>query len=197
MSRFVLVLGSPTDPSRTDAVTRHVGAQVAAHGHRVEEVVLRELPADALVHGRLQQTEVAAAVRAVESADAVVVGTPIFQGAYSGLLKVFLDVLPRGALAGKHVLPLATGGSLAHALAVDHTLVPVLRALQPAHVARGRFVLAQDVLAQDDGATSRLVPTAAAAAVLEGVTAEFLAAVEPTVSATTPALRLDTAALSA
>jgi FMN reductase len=34
----------------------------------------------------------------------VLIGTPIYKAAYSGLLKLFLDGLPAGALRGKPVL---------------------------------------------------------------------------------------------
>jgi GNAT superfamily N-acetyltransferase len=75
----------------------------------------------------------------------VVVTTPVYKAAYCGLLKVFLDLLPQYALRGKQVLPLATGGVLAHALAVDYALRPVLTSLGATHVAQGWFVLAGHV----------------------------------------------------
>ncbi len=56
----------------------------------------------------------------------MVIGTPVYKAAYSGLLKSLLDLLPQYALAGKTVLPLATGGSTAHVLAIDYALRPVL-----------------------------------------------------------------------
>jgi len=59
----------------------------------------------------------------------VIVATPIYKAAYSGLLKAFLDLLPADALRGKTVLPLATGGSAAHLLALEYALKPVLSAL--------------------------------------------------------------------
>ncbi|WP_204272820.1 NAD(P)H-dependent oxidoreductase, partial [Escherichia coli] len=77
----------------------------------------------------VREPAIAAAVLAVEQADLVVVSTPIYKAAYSGLLKVFLDLLPPDALRGKLVLPLATGGSPAHVLALDYALKPVLSAL--------------------------------------------------------------------
>ncbi|GAA3495112.1 hypothetical protein GCM10019016_022120 [Streptomyces prasinosporus] len=43
-------------------------------------------------------------------ADGVVIGTPVYKAAYSGLLTALLDLLPQYALTGKTVLPLATGG---------------------------------------------------------------------------------------
>jgi FMN reductase len=44
-------------------------------------------------------------------------------------LKVFLDLLPQFALAGKAILPIATGGSVAHLPALDYGLGPVLQSM--------------------------------------------------------------------
>ncbi|WP_279379314.1 NAD(P)H-dependent oxidoreductase [Bordetella bronchiseptica] len=73
--------------------------------------------------------------------------TPVFKASYSGLLKAFLDVLPQFALAGKSVLPLATGGSVAHVLSVDYALRPVLQSMGARHVIQGFFLAEGDVLA--------------------------------------------------
>ena len=45
---------------------------------------------------------------------------PIFSASYSGLFKMFFDVLERDGLAGKPVLIGATGGSARHSLALEH-----------------------------------------------------------------------------
>ena len=68
------------------------------------------------------------------SADLVVVATPIYKAAYSGVLKAFLDLLPQDGLQGKQVLVLGTGGSIAHLLALDYALKPVLSALGARHI---------------------------------------------------------------
>jgi FMN reductase len=64
----------------------------------------------------------------------VVVATPVYKAAYSGILKAFLDLLPQFGLTNKLVLPLATGGSQSHMLALDYALRPVLSSLNPKHV---------------------------------------------------------------
>jgi len=54
-------------------------------------------------------------------------------------LKTLLDLLPERALDHKVVLPLATGGSIGHMLAVDYALKPVLAALKAQEVLHGVF----------------------------------------------------------
>lgn len=88
----------------------------------------------ALLHADATDVHIANALADVAAADLVLVATPIYKAAYSGLLKVFLDLLPQDGLRGKIVLPLATGGSLAHLLALDYTLKPVLGALGARHI---------------------------------------------------------------
>ena len=141
MASILVLTGSPSARSRTSALALHVGDELALDGHDVEVIHLRRLPAAALLSADTADPAIAAAVRAVIAADAVVVATPIYKASYSGLLKVFLDLLPQAALQGKVVLPLATGGTVAHLLAIDYGLRPVLVSLGARHITAGRFVL--------------------------------------------------------
>jgi FMN reductase len=84
-------------------------------------------------------------VSAVTEADGIVVASPVFKAAYSGLLKLLLDLLPQFALAGKVVLPVVTGGSPTHVLAIDYALRPVLSSLGSDHIVPGWFVLDQHI----------------------------------------------------
>ena len=52
--------------------------------------------------------------------------SPTYKAAYTGLLKAFLDRYPSEGLAGVTAVPVMTGGSPEHAMAVDSTLRPVL-----------------------------------------------------------------------
>ena len=70
----------------------------------------------------------------------VVVATPVYKAAYTGILKSFLDLLPQRALADKIVFPIATAGSPAHLLALDYALKPILGALGAQHVLNGLYI---------------------------------------------------------
>jgi len=130
----LLLGGSPSSPSTTWRLLQLVGERLAAQGHRTVALQVRELPALALLRGDVTDPAIAVATAMVAEADAVVVGTPVYKAAYSGVLKVFLDLLPQDGLAGKLVLPLATGGSQSHMLALDYALRPVLASLAPRHI---------------------------------------------------------------
>ena len=173
MPTIVTIAGSPSPTSSSDALLSHVSRRIVRAGHRVVQIVPRDLPAIALLAGDAQDPAIAAAIDTVVRADAVVVVSPVYQAAYSGLLKVFLDVLPQSALRGKSVLPLVTGGSAAHVLVVDYALRPVLSSLGAAHVGQGWFVLGAHVRRFADGGV--LIDPASAVPVAR-VTDEFLAA---------------------
>jgi FMN reductase len=64
-------------------------------------------------------------VDAIEQADALIVGTPVYKGSYAGLFKHAFDLIDPRALASKPVLLTATGGGQRHALVVEHSLRPL------------------------------------------------------------------------
>lgn len=131
---ILLIAGSPSIPSRSTRLLHHAGERLASLGHRCSKLHVLDLPAQALLQADYNNVDIKLAKAAVEQADAVVIATPVYKAAYCGILKAFLDVLPQDGLAGKLVLPLATGGSQSHMLALDYALRPVLSALGAKHV---------------------------------------------------------------
>lgn len=138
---LVGVSGSPRPSSRSRALLevalgalerRQAGADTA------QRIDLATLPADALL-GRREDRAVVAALRAVENAGILVVSTPAYRATYSGLLKVFFDLLPQDSLEGTVAIPIATGASPSHALAIDHGLRPLLASLGALVVSRGVY----------------------------------------------------------
>ncbi|WP_199442220.1 NADPH-dependent FMN reductase [Umezawaea beigongshangensis] len=150
MPSILVLSGSPSATSRTAALAEHLALRLRERDHRVRTIRVRELPPAALLSGDTRDPAVAEVVEAVAAADGVVVASPVYKAAYSGLLKSLLDLLPQFALAGKAVLPVVTGGSPAHVLAVDYALRPVLSALGAHHVVQGWFVLDSHIVAVGD-----------------------------------------------
>lgn len=136
----VAISASPAAVSSTARVADFVLGQIEDAGIAVNHLKIRDLPSEALVTADVASPAVAEAVAMIDRADGIVVATPIYKASYSGLLKIFLDVLPQFGLAGKTVLPIATGGSLAHALALDYGLRPVLQSMGVRHVVQAQFI---------------------------------------------------------
>jgi FMN reductase len=141
MSRVLTVSGSPKQVSRSTILLDHVSSILATRGHAIDHLSLRELPAQALLHGDVKHPAIADTVERLARADGVVFATPVYKAAYSGLLKTWLDLMPQFGLEDKVALPLATGGSAAHALALDYALRPVLTSMNARHVVNGFLVL--------------------------------------------------------
>ena len=145
------ISGSPSARSRSAWLTQLALTRLEGVASRSEQIAVRELPAEALIAADTSDAAIAQAVNAVAGASLVIVGTPIYKAAYSGVLKLFLDLLPPDALRGKTVLPLATGGSPAHLLALDYALKPVLGALGARHVLDGVFATDAQLLRHESG----------------------------------------------
>ena len=97
--------------------------------------------------GVLDQADDAAtaAVGEVLAADVLVVASPTYKATYSGLLKLFLDRIPTGALNGTRAVPVLLGGAPNHQLAVDVHFTPLLLELGASVPARGLFVLESEL----------------------------------------------------
>jgi FMN reductase len=100
------------------------------------------------------------------------------------LLKVFLDLLPQDGLAGKLVLPVATGGSQSHMLALDYALRPVLASLGPRHILPSIYATSDQLPWHPEHG---LQPAAPIAARIDDGVAHLATALQQTVRRTAPA----------
>jgi len=115
-------------PSRASVLARHlmdlIAEEIPCERHLVE---LGQVAPQ--LAGSVHRSGVADAVERqlamVERADVLVVATPVYRGAYTGLFKHFFDLIHQDALVDKPVLLAATGGSERHALVIDHQLRPL------------------------------------------------------------------------
>jgi FMN reductase len=146
-----VVSGSPAPASRTLALARHVGARLERDGADVRYVDVRDLPADDLLWARASSPKTKSACALVEGAAGIVFVTPVYNAAYSGVLKAFLDVLPQFGLRGKVALPLAVGGTVAHMLVIDYAIRPVLASMGTPYIVGGVFLLDKWIRGHDSG----------------------------------------------
>ncbi len=126
--RLVGFSGSPRRPSRTRSLVETVAAEVASR-RQVRLDIYDLVDAGQGLGAALQRQDLtlpaARIVDAIEQADALIVGTPVYKGAYTGLFKHVFDLVDPRALVGKPVLLTATGGGPRHALVVEHALRPL------------------------------------------------------------------------
>ncbi|MCP2168167.1 NAD(P)H-dependent oxidoreductase [Goodfellowiella coeruleoviolacea] len=167
MSTVLTISGSPSAGSRAALLVAEVNRQLAAFGHDTATLHVRELSTVALLTEHTADPGIAAAVARVAAADGLVVVTPVYRAAYSGLVKSFLDLLSKKALVGKPVLPVATGGTQGHVVAIEYALRPLLAARGATRVSTGLFVGDNQI----DLMTASLAPNAVSA--LLATTTEF------------------------
>jgi FMN reductase len=145
---------------------------------RIEVIELRDHAQD-LVNNlltRFPSPRLKAAVDSVIAADGLIAVSPIFNASYSGLFKIFFDVLDRDSLAGMPVLIAATGGTPRHSLALEHGFRPLFAYLNAAVVPTAVFAAAEDWGQQAVPAEGMLVDRIERAA---GELARFMATREP------------------
>ncbi|WP_374976871.1 FMN reductase [Microbacterium trichothecenolyticum] len=126
--KVVGVSGSLHEPSRTTALVRTILATVArqlpAETELVEVAALGAGFAGALTREEVAP-EVETALRAIESADLLVVASPVYRASFTGLFKHLFDFVGQYDLVGTPVLLAATGGGERHALIIEHQLRPL------------------------------------------------------------------------
>ena len=130
---------SPTGArSKSRQLLLHALSRLERSGHDPRLIDLADLSAEGLL-GRTPDANVADAIAAVAACDVLVVSTPTYRASYSGLLKVFFDLLPGDALVGTVVVPIATGGGPGHLLVIDHGLRPLLASVGALVVPLGSY----------------------------------------------------------
>ena len=141
MGEIVTISGSPSANSRSAAVLEYASEVFRCRCLNVSNIDVRDFAADDLMFARFDSPAVKRSQELVQQAKAIVIATPVYKASYTGVLKAFLDLLPPNALRDKIVLPIATGGTLAHLLCIDYALKPVLGALGAQHVFQGIYIV--------------------------------------------------------
>jgi FMN reductase len=134
----IAISGSPSRESRSRRLLTHALSMLSRAGTTGSSLDLCGLPCDDLL-GRARSDAIVSALDAVAAARLVIVGTPVYRASYSGLLKVFFDLLPQGALTGKVAIAVATGAAEAHQLVIDHALRPLLASVGALVVSTGVY----------------------------------------------------------
>jgi FMN reductase len=151
--RVISLAGSPRIPSRSAALLNLSQQWLQQQGVKVIAYTLHDFKADDLLYANFNSPDIKAFAAQLALADGLLIATPVYKASFSGALKTLLDLLPERALDHKVVLPLATGGSVGHMLAVDYALKPVLAALKAQEVLHGVFADDSQILLNGEQVT--------------------------------------------
>ena len=196
MSRSVIVLSAGlSQPSSTrllaDRISSAVEAQISARGEAVtiEVIELKDLAIDlatAMTTGGMSTPKLARVREAVSKASGIIAVSPVFTASYSGLFKMFFDMLDTDALNGMPVIVAATAGTARHSLVLDHAMRPLFTYLRAVVVPTGVFAATEDFGNGEDGKTltgriGRAAAEFAALVVAEGTGVLGFAQADPSV----------------
>lgn len=146
-ARIVGLSGNLARPSRTRTLVQAVLDSAAARGLGSTQLfdLVDAGPGLGAATDRSQaDARLEAVLHAVQSADALVVGTAVYKGAYTGLFKHFFDLYDMEALARKPVIVTATGASPGHASVIDYHLRPLFLFFDAVVGSRGLYALQPD-----------------------------------------------------
>lgn len=143
----VVVNGSPNVRSKTiglaNLVTDHLGRMLPIAVHRIDVYSLGHGLTDATKREEVSP-EVERELAAVEAADIIVAATPVYRASYSGMFKVFFDLIDQYGITNTPVILVATGGSDRHALVIEHALRPLFGFFQADVLPVGYYANAGD-----------------------------------------------------
>jgi FMN reductase len=149
---IVVVSAGLGQPSSSRLLADRLGAAAERHLRdrgdeaRLDVIELRDHAQDLTNHllTGFPSPSLQAAIDAVLGAGGVIAVSPIFSASYSGLFKMFWDVLERDGLAGMPVLVAATGGTARHSLALEHAIRPLFAYLNAATVPTAVYAASED-----------------------------------------------------
>ncbi len=144
--RVITLAGSPRFPSRSSALLSYLAGELTRLDVEICHWHIQNFAPEDLLYARFDSPALLTLIEQLQQADGVIIATPIYKASFSGALKTLLDLLPERALEKKVVLPVATGGSAGHLLALDYALKPVLNALKAQEILHGVFADDSQVL---------------------------------------------------
>jgi len=126
--KITAVSGGAGRPSRTLTIIEEITRRLAKHTpieiHLIELGQISNLLGAAGTRDALPEN-IQKDIEAIETADLLIVGTPVYRGSYTGLFKHLFDLVHHESLIDVPVILSATGGSDRHALIIEHELRPL------------------------------------------------------------------------
>ena len=111
--RASAILGSPFPKSTSEKIVELVFERLRENSWETDVIDLSKIDAESLLI-RNEDEKLDKVLKSVVQSDLIITASPTYRATYTGLLKVFLDLLPQESLSEKLVLPIQTGGSSDH-----------------------------------------------------------------------------------
>ena len=158
MRSIVVVSGGVSNPSTTTQVATDLAkstqAAVGARGESADITVIElRTMASAIANAVITGTttpEIDAAFDALKKADGIIAVSPVFSASYSGLFKLFFDIMDKDLLQGKPVLIAATAGTPRHSLVLEYAMRPLFTYFRSYVIPISVFVATEDFAGTED-----------------------------------------------
>lgn len=153
MRSLAVVTAGLSNPSSTRQLGEKLAAAVegavtsrgeAVEVHFIEARDYAEELAAGLVNMAAETPLLDDAKKTLSAADGLIVVTPIFQGSYSGLFKMFFDSLDTESINDMPTIIAATAGSARHSMVLDFALRPLMTFLHAMVMPTGVFQATED-----------------------------------------------------
>lgn len=145
--KVIAVSGSTHLPSRTlvlaQALIAGLERELAVESQIINLGDIARPLGSALSRAELPKA-VEDSLQAIETADLLLVASPVYRGSLPGLLKHLFDLIDQEALVDIPVILAATGGSDRHALVIDHQLRPLFSFFQALTLPIGVYAATAD-----------------------------------------------------
>ncbi|WP_165165131.1 FMN reductase [Corynebacterium qintianiae] len=152
MKNLVVISAGVSTPSTTrqvaDTISSAVASAVGGRGEKlaVTTIELRELTGDlaqqmstGMSTARLEEVKTR-----LSQADGLVAVTPVFKASYTGVFKMFFDVLDTDALNAMPTIIAATAGTARHSLVTEYAMRPLLAYMRAIVVPTALFAATED-----------------------------------------------------
>jgi len=150
MSTLLGIVGSISNPSKTRTAVE-IALQAAADEYDIDTELLHlaEYEIETADGRKLEEYtgDTARILDRIVASDAYLIGTPVYRGSYSGLLKNLFDLIPRGKwqselapLEDRPIGLVATGATDHHYLSVSQELGPVASFFGSHQVGSGVYI---------------------------------------------------------
>ncbi|MBD8033991.1 NADPH-dependent FMN reductase [Solibacillus merdavium] len=153
MTKAILINGGNSISSRLTGIQQYIETLLDAQGITHETIQVHQLPAQDLITANFASEAISKEIVKVGEADIVFFLTPIYKGSFTGILKTFIDLLPQKGLENKTVIPVAIGGSIAHLLALEYSLKPILSILGATTISSPIYIVDSQVTKTENGFT--------------------------------------------
>lgn len=144
MSEIILLSGSPFEQSGSERVLKYLGELLKQQNYTISYISVRDIPYVDLFTANYDSPKIKEITALIKNAKGIIVGSPVYKASYTGVLKTLIDILPQDILEGKPVLPLMTGGSGSHLLALEYGLKPLLAILK-GHNLKGIYLINSEI----------------------------------------------------